>query len=99
MRNIKDRDTMPEVILMLHPKDNVVIALKQLNKGDKVQGKDIGELEVLDDTPKSHKIALKDIARGEEIIKYGEVIAVSSEDIKKGQWVHTHNLKSDTWKK
>ena len=61
--------------------------------------KDVEEFIVLVDIPKSHKTALFEIARGEEIIKYGEVIAVSSEKILKGQWVHTHNLKSDTWKK
>ena len=90
---------MSENILLLHPKDNVGIALKKINKGDKVQGKGVEEFIVLDDIPKSHKTALFDIARGEEIVKYGEVIAVSSEKILRGQWVHTHNLKSDTWKK
>lgn len=90
---------MPDTILMLHPKDNVVIALKQFSKGDIVMVENGEKITVLDDVPKSHKIALMDMAQGEEIIKYGEIIAVSSEEIKKGQWVHTHNLKSDTWKK
>ncbi len=45
--------------------------------------------------PAGHKIALKDISRGEKIIKYGEVIGVAKEDIKKGDWVHVHNVKSN----
>jgi altronate dehydratase len=49
--------------------------------------------------PASHKIALQDISVGEEIIKYGETVAVSTRDIKKGEWVHTHNLESQRWKK
>lgn len=44
--------------------------------------------------PAGHKIALKDIKRNEAIIKYGMVIAKAREDIKKGEWVHTHNVKS-----
>ena len=47
------------------------------------------------DIPAGHKIALRDISRGEKIIKYGEVIGVAKEDIKKGEWVHVHNVKSN----
>lgn len=41
-----------------------------------------------------HKIALKDLETGKEIIKYGEVIGVASKPIKVGEWVHTHNAVS-----
>ena len=41
-----------------------------------------------------HKIALKDIKKGEFVYKYGEIIGVASKNIKKGEWVHSHNLKS-----
>ncbi len=44
--------------------------------------------------PAGHKIALKDIAKGEYVIKYGEIIGRASQDITKGEWVHTHNVKS-----
>ena len=39
-----------------------------------------------------HKIALKDIHKGEYIYKYGHIIGKASQDIKKGEWIHTHNL-------
>ena len=44
--------------------------------------------------PAGHKFALKDIKKGEFVIKYGQIIGRASEDIKKGDWVHTHNVKS-----
>jgi altronate dehydratase len=53
----------------------------------------------LDDIPASHKIARVDIATGAEIIKYGEIVAVSTRDIRRGEWVHTHNLEGKVWKR
>ena len=44
--------------------------------------------------PAGHKFALKDIKKGEFIIKYGEIIGRATCDIKKGEFVHSHNLKS-----
>ena len=41
-----------------------------------------------------HKLAAEDIKNGEQVIKYGYPIGVATADIKKGEWVHTHNLKS-----
>ena len=44
--------------------------------------------------PAGHKFALRDILKGEYVIKYGEVIGRATENIQKGDWVHTHNVKS-----
>ena len=44
--------------------------------------------------PAGHKYALCDIAQGEYIVKYGEIIGRATQDIKQGEWVHTHNVKS-----
>lgn len=41
-----------------------------------------------------HKYAVRDIQKGENVIKYGFPIGVASENIKQGEWVHTHNLKT-----
>ncbi len=46
------------------------------------------------DIPAGHKYALCDIAQGEYVIKYGEIIGRASQNIAKGEWVHTHNVKS-----
>ena len=44
---------------------------------------------------KGHKIALRDIKQGENVIKYGFPIGHATTDIKAGQWVHTHNVKTN----
>ena len=46
------------------------------------------------DVPYGHKIAVKDIEKGEPIMKYGESIGRASCDIKKGDYVHVHNLEA-----
>ena len=46
------------------------------------------------DIPAGHKFALKDIKQGETVIKYGKIIGRATVNIKKGEWVHTHNVKS-----
>ncbi|MES2255233.1 MAG: UxaA family hydrolase [Pseudomonadota bacterium] len=48
-------------------------------------------------TPIGHKIALKDLAVGDTIIKYGEDIGKVVAPIAKGEHVHTHNLKTKRW--
>ena len=47
-----------------------------------------------DRIPSGHKYALCDIAAGDYVVKYGEVIGRATRDILAGEWVHTHNLKS-----
>ena len=47
------------------------------------------------DIPVGHKRALKDIPEGEQVIKYGHPIGRAKCNIKAGEWVHSHNLRSD----
>ena len=49
------------------------------------------------DVPIGHKIALKDLAVGDTVIKYGEDIGKVIAPIAKGDHVHTHNLKTKRW--
>lgn len=51
-------------------------------------------LTVIGDVPYGHKVALVDIATGEQITKYGEEIGVATHDIRAGEYVHVHNLDS-----
>ena len=46
------------------------------------------------DVPAGHKIALRDIAAGEKIVKYGFPVGVATKDVKAGEWVHTHNTRT-----
>ena len=78
-------------LLKINDGDNVAVALSDIHKDDNVSVEDIS-LTALEDIARGHKIALRDIAKGEEIIKYGFAIASATEDIKAGSWVHTHNV-------
>ncbi len=44
-----------------------------------------------------HKVALKNIAKGEDVVEYGEVIGHATKDILEGELVHTHNLATNRW--
>lgn len=74
-------------LVKVNEKDNVATLLKNFLKGSMA-----GDITLLDDISKGHKIALKDIKKGEYIIKYGEYIGIASMDIKKGEHVHVHNI-------
>lgn len=52
------------------------------------------EVRVIGDVPYGHKIAVRDIKLGEQITKYGEEIGMASKNIRKGEYVHIHNLEA-----
>lgn len=81
--------------LMMDETDNVVTCVTDVKKGEKVvyrKGDEICTLIAEEDIPYCHKIALQDIKKGKKIIKYGESLGETSEDIRKGCWVAHHNL-------
>jgi altronate hydrolase len=80
-------------IIKIHNRDNVVIALKNFSQGETIEidGKSIV---LLNDIEKAHKIAIKDIEEGAEIIKYGYPIGKTTAAIKTGEHVHTHNVRT-----
>ena len=53
------------------------------------------EIAAVTEVPKGHKIALCDIARGDQIIKYGIPIGSATASISAGSWVHLHVMKSN----
>jgi len=79
-------------VIIINVKDNVAVALADIKKGAQATLADGASIEAVSDIPYSHKIALTDIARGADITKYGELIGEAKTDIKKGEWVHTHNI-------
>ncbi|HIS30216.1 MAG TPA: UxaA family hydrolase [Candidatus Limivivens intestinipullorum] len=80
-------------MILLNQKDNVAVVLNDILKGDMLSECGI-RLCAQEDIPYGHKIALRDIPKGEIIYKYGEPIARAVENIQKGQWVHVHNIES-----
>lgn len=79
--------------IKIHPSDSVAVALRPLSKGSELEvaGQ---KVVLLEDVPQGHKFALKDIAEGEPITKYGASIGLAKEEIKEGSWIHTHNVKT-----
>lgn len=74
-------------VLRLHPDDDVAVAVRPLTAGEIVDG-----LTVACDIPAGHKIALKPVAVGGRVRKYGQVIGAATVAIAPGDWVHTQNL-------
>lgn len=80
-------------LLHLDPADNVVVILRDFDEGDRV---------VLDRVPTAmpcslamgHKLAVRPIAAGEDVVKYGAPIGVAAHNIAKGDHVHLHNVTS-----
>lgn len=83
--------------LVANNSDNVATLVKNAGEGDRITINNGGyEQEVVlnQSVPCFHKIALNDINKGEPVIKYGEVMGEATVDIKKGDYVHVHNVES-----
>jgi altronate hydrolase len=79
--------------IRIHPADTVAVALAALPAGTPVDVE--GETMVLTgDVPAGHKFALRDVAAGEAVRKYGQPIGAATEPIAAGAHVHTHNLRT-----
>jgi altronate dehydratase small subunit len=86
-------DSTGKRALTLHETDNVANALSDLEPGDLVMITPGGyEVEALDSIPFGFKIAVKALAKGEAVYKYGHQIGISIMEIKIGQCVHVHNI-------
>lgn len=94
---MKHVDSTPAAdALLLHPEDNVATALRDLTVGQTIQvgGSSSPPVRLTQDIPLCHKFALRPIASGTAIRKYGEPIGLATCDIAAGAHVHTHNLRS-----
>ncbi|MGN9164372.1 UxaA family hydrolase [Tissierellaceae bacterium HCP3S3_D8] len=80
--------------IRINSNDNVLIALADLKAGQFIEDKD-NRLTLKDDVQFGHKISTENILKGENIIRYGYPIGRATEDIKQGQWVHSHNIKTN----
>ena len=69
---------MAKIALIVDEKDNVATLF----------------VKVIGNVPYGHKIAVQPIAKGEHIVKYGEVIGAATRDIAEGEYVHVHNLEA-----
>lgn len=81
--------------IVLNEKDNVAVLTAAANPGDIAVSVQL-RTPVLEAIPAGHKIAVRDIAAGTPVLKYGVVIGRASREIPVGTWVHTHNVEDIT---
>lgn len=91
---VDNLDTPSAVIL--RTEDNVAVACRDIPAGESVSTGD-GPVKAASPVPLGHKIAVREIAPGEEILKFGQVIGFASEAISQGQHVHVHNCDADSF--
>ena len=83
--------------IMLRETDNVATALRDLAVGEEivvgVQERSV-RVRVGQAIPFGHKLAVVEIGKGENVLKYGEVIGRATQTIPKGYNAHVHNIES-----
>jgi altronate dehydratase small subunit len=94
-----NRLVMVKKAIQIDEKDNVATSTSEVEMGEKLEvispnGVVILKPKVVEPIPFGHKLAIKPIKKGENIVKYGEVIGVATQPIKSGSWVNTHNVGS-----
>lgn len=80
--------------IKIHPLDNVAIALRDLSQGFLCLLDDGEEITLKEDIKRGHKIAIQCISTKETIKKYGFSIGYATNEISKGSWIHSHNMKT-----
>lgn len=93
---------MKKGILLHEVDDDVGVATMDLTAGEAVQaltleGEPVAEIELVDDVPLAHKVAMKAIDIDQDVVEYGRAIGSSTTPILAGAHVHTHNVKGKRW--
>ena len=79
---------MNNLAIRMDARDNVAVALRDLRRGEAA----LPGVRAAADIPQAHKLALQDIPKGAEVVRYGVVLGTAGEDIPQGGWVHEGNL-------
>ena len=80
--------------LKINPADSVVVCLQPKKKGEIIEVDGLS-IALNQDTPAGHKVLIKVVKEGEDIIKYGYPIGHARQDLKAGDWVNENNLKTN----
>ncbi len=95
---------MSNIDFVVHDADDSVgvVVVEGVQAGQKLRGWVMDqdrslEFDVLDAIPIGHKLAIRDLAEGDTVIKYGVDIGKVVKPIKKGQHLHVHNVKTKRW--
>ena len=82
---------MKKIVLKVHPKDNVIVALRDLEKGEMIVFEG-SQYEMQERVQAKHKFYTEDLAKGGEVIMYGVLVGKVQFDVKKGGLMTTENL-------
>src|SRR5690242_19576444 len=77
----------------LHPSDNICVAARNLVAGDQVTA-GAQSIAVQQSIKIGHKVAVRPIAKGDYVYKFGQIIGHATERIEPGQHLHSHNLEN-----
>ena len=80
-------------LIHIHPRDNVAVALQDIAEGTTIS-LDSFTCTAKENIARGHKIALQEISEGAPVIKYGNVIGLAKQEIRPGEWVHVHNVRT-----
>jgi altronate hydrolase len=80
-------------LIVLAAGDDVGVCVSGATAGDQAVAGG-ARLRIVEDIPPGHKVALRDIAAGEAVRKYGEAIGTATRAVQRGAHVHAHNLSS-----
>ncbi|HIH88653.1 TPA: UxaA family hydrolase [Candidatus Bathyarchaeota archaeon] len=90
---------MVKKAIQIDEKDNIATTTSEVEAGEALEvtspdGAVILRPKVAELIPFGHKLAIKPIKKGENIVKYGEIIGIATQPVKAGAWVNTHNVGS-----
>ncbi|MGB3089013.1 MAG: altronate dehydratase family protein [Chitinophagaceae bacterium] len=83
---------MKHTVLKVHPKDNVIVALTNLSKGETISFEGFDYV-LQEEIPAKHKFFMQDMKAGDEVIMYGVLVGKAQKDIVKGSRMSTENIK------
>lgn len=89
---------LSQLAVHLRPEDNVAVAARPLSAGQEVQNNG-NSFTLSRRVGLGHKVALKPIAKGQAVYKYGQIIGFASQDIAPGDLVHVHNVAADAFER
>jgi hypothetical protein len=81
-------------LIRLSPEDNIAVAARTIEPGETVV-LDGAAIKAAQRIPTGHKMAICPIETGQKVLKYGAPIGSATQPIRPGDYVHTHNVKSD----
>lgn len=78
--------------IKMDKKDNVAVIIQSVSAGDEIVIDESMTVKAIQNIPMGHKIAIDEVEKGENIIKYGVAIGRAEVKILKGEHVHVHNV-------